>query len=282
MDGVIQIEKSKIFGKLDVIEDQNRVAELIKPMYKPRVAKVAPQLNSHIITDLEHVLSLGHANRLRSTFAVFSSFFASQRLLKLSSKLQLALLAFVIIPAVVYSGLNLSSRSNTITPRVAGASDTKANLSLQTNDITTINKAFEKVISTYHPTYNPNELLEVREHLLARYLQDWNSPLAEFADIIAQQPHWKLILAISFAESSLGKKCADNNCSGIGVFPGHPLWRTYNTKGDWAVDLNRLLEKRYKNQTLKQMCGVYVQPCNPGWLKATTQILNELAEYKID
>jgi hypothetical protein len=29
------------------------------------------------------------------------------------------------------------------------------------------------------------------------------------------------------------------------------------------------------------MCGVYVQPCNPNWLKATHQILDELDEAGI-
>lgn len=142
--------------------------------------------------------------------------------------------------------------------------------------------AFNETLSRYQPALLTESSLEARAHLLRRYLNSWNSPLAQYADIIAAQSHWKMILAISFAESGLGKRCADNNCSGIGVAPGHPKWQTYATKGDWVKSMNRLLEKRYKNQTLQQMCGVYVQPCNPGWMAATTQILNELKVWSIN
>ncbi len=126
------------------------------------------------------------------------------------------------------------------------------------------------------------DIIAQRRGALANYLTEKKSPLAEAAETIAQQPHWQLILAIAFAESTLGKNCADNNCSNIGVGPGHPSWRKYSSYQAWVVDFNRLLDKKYKDQTLRQMCGVYVKPCNPNWLLATQQVLTELKDRGIE
>lgn len=121
-----------------------------------------------------------------------------------------------------------------------------------------------------------------RAEKIQKYLQNKDSPLAEAARTIAEQPHWRLILAITFAESSWGKNCVNNNCSNIGVKPGHELWHTYKTYDDWVADFNQLLERRYKDWTLDQMCGVYVKPCNQNWLLATTQALDELKQAGIE
>jgi hypothetical protein len=66
------------------------------------------------------------------------------------------------------------------------------------------------------------------------------------------------------------------------VEPGHPLWRSYKTKADWAKDLDKLLERRYKNWTLEKMNGVYNQPGSENWLLASKQILEELQEREIE
>lgn len=121
-----------------------------------------------------------------------------------------------------------------------------------------------------------------RAEKIKNYLNEKKSPFAEYASIIARQPHWQLILAIGFAESSWGKNCVDNNCSNIGVKPGHELWRDYENYGEWIKDFNKLLERRYKDWTLKEMCGVYVKPCNKNWMSATTQVLGELKESNIN
>ncbi len=125
-------------------------------------------------------------------------------------------------------------------------------------------------------------LYDTRAEKIKKYLNGKKSPFAEYSNLIARQPHWQLILAISFAESSWGKNCVDNNCSNIGVKPGHELWRDYENYGEWIVDFNKLLERRYKDWTLDDMCGVYVKPCNKNWMSATTQVLGELKENGIN
>lgn len=126
------------------------------------------------------------------------------------------------------------------------------------------------------------ERMALRKEKLRAYLTAKKTPFVEASDIIAEQKHWKLILAISFAESTFGRNCVDNNCSNIGVKPGHPYWHKYATLGDWVKDFNRLLERRYSNWTLEQMNGVYVQPKNPNWMAATRQVLEELQELGIE
>ncbi len=132
------------------------------------------------------------------------------------------------------------------------------------------------------PQLKEAERLAVRKQKLREYLSDKNSPFVEISDTIAELPHWKMVLAISNSESTLGKRCHSNNCSGIGVAPGHPSWREYASTRDWAKDLNRLLEKRYKDWTLEEMNGVYNQPGSKNWVRAARQVLEELQERGIE
>lgn len=126
------------------------------------------------------------------------------------------------------------------------------------------------------------ERLAARKEKLRAYLEEKHSPFVDIVDTIAELKHWKMVLAISNSESTLGKRCYGNNCSGIGVEPGHPLWRTYASTAEWAKDLNRLIEKRYKDWTLEKMNGVYNQPGSRNWLLASKQILAELQERGIE
>lgn len=104
---------------------------------------------------------------------------------------------------------------------------------------------------------------------LEDYLEKHNSPLAQYAEEIVQQPQWQRALAISWVESNFGRRCADNNCSGIGVAPGHKSWRKYATKLDWFKDMCKLLETpRYKEKytTFEKMRGIYVYPGSDNWV----------------
>ncbi len=132
------------------------------------------------------------------------------------------------------------------------------------------------------PEAKQAEILAARKEKLKQYLEEKKSPLAGITNTLAELKHWEMVLAISNSESSLGKRCYNNNCSGIGVEPGHPLWRDYASKSDWAKDLDRLLEKRYKDWTLEKMNGVYNQPGSKNWLLASKQILEDLQERNIE
>ncbi|MEK7618108.1 MAG: hypothetical protein AAB410_03095 [Patescibacteria group bacterium] len=132
------------------------------------------------------------------------------------------------------------------------------------------------------PEMKEADRLAERKIKLKEYLRYRKSPFVEIVDTIAELKHWKLVLAVSNSESSLGKRCYNNNCSGIGVEPGHALWRDYKSKSDWAKDLDRLLEKRYKDWTLEEMNGIYNKPGSQNWLMASKQVLEELQERGIE
>lgn len=132
------------------------------------------------------------------------------------------------------------------------------------------------------PEAKQAEILAERKEKLKIFLTEKKSPFVSIVDTIAELKHWKLVLAISNSESTLGKRCYTNNCSGIGVEPGHPLWREYKSTADWAKDLDRLLEKRYKDWTLEEMNGVYNQPGSENWIFAATQIIEALKERGIE
>ncbi|HEX3100014.1 MAG TPA: hypothetical protein VHQ41_03515 [Patescibacteria group bacterium] len=110
------------------------------------------------------------------------------------------------------------------------------------------------------------------------YLDSKGSPLAQYADEIVKQPQWQRALAISYVESNYGKRCADNNCSGIGGAPSMKSWRRYPTKLDWFKDLSALLEKptyKQKFTSCNTMNGVY----NAGsrtWVNGCNKASNEL------
>lgn len=131
-------------------------------------------------------------------------------------------------------------------------------------------------LAQYHARTDINTILAPK---VKAYLESKGSPLAVYADEIVKQPQWQRALAISYVESNFGKRCADNNCSGIGVHPSHPSWRRYPTKLDWFKDMTAILEKpiykeRYTN--CKAMMGVYVVPGSPRWLNGCNQVSNEL------
>lgn len=120
---------------------------------------------------------------------------------------------------------------------------------------------------------------------LEAYLIKNKSPLAIYSKEIIELPQWQRALAISKVESNMGIRCADNNCSGIGVHPKHPSWRRYPTKLDWFKDMTALLEKpiykeRYK--TCATMRGVYVVPGSNVWVNGCNKVSNELITLTAD
>ena len=225
-------------------------------------------------------------------------FFAANFISAFYSRKKIPLLLITFALLLAFSGgmwvaLNTaSSRADTAAPEVLGTftDQPSGSISLPDAQLPAQNSVSNDILfntpieylKNYLAAVNEPDIISHRKDLLTSYLQGKNSPFAAEAETIAQQPHWQLILAIAFAESTLGKNCNDNNCSNIGVKPGHPSWRRYASYKDWVIDFNRLLDKRYNDWTLEQMCGVYVKPCNPNWLAATKQILGELKDQGIE
>ncbi|GAC1412856.1 MAG: hypothetical protein NVSMB66_3200 [Candidatus Doudnabacteria bacterium] len=120
--------------------------------------------------------------------------------------------------------------------------------------------------------------LEKQSKMLREYLEKKGSPLAEYTDVLLAQKDWKTILAISNAESTLGKHCYYNNCSGIyGRYDqGYAGLKRYQTKADWIVDLQTLLSKRYSGWSLDKMNGIYVYPRSTSWIRATKAVYTQL------
>lgn len=134
----------------------------------------------------------------------------------------------------------------------------------------------------HEPT--PEELANIkRKEELKKFFQGWKSPFAKddaTLDAFLSSKNMKLMIAISFVESSMGKKCYANNCSGIGGTP--PNLRKYKSYADWIRDFDSLLERRYKGLPIEKFMGLYVQPGSPNWLAGVKQILGELERKGIE
>lgn len=121
-----------------------------------------------------------------------------------------------------------------------------------------------------------------RKAKLKKYLESKNSPFAkddEALDAFANSKNMKMMVAISFVESTYGKNCYYYNCSGIGGTP--PTLRKYNNYSEWIKDFDQLLEKRYKDVPPEKFIGLYVQPGSPNWIFGVKQVIREFNEQGI-
>jgi hypothetical protein len=168
-----------------------------------------------------------------------------------------------------------------IYPEFAAAAYTAQNKSDKALVFEISSKSTQKLLSydelaQYHAKTDVNVYLAPK---VKSYLESKGSPLAVYADEIVKQPQWQRALAISYVESNFGKRCADNNCSGIGVAPSHPSWRRYPTKLEWFKDMSALLEKpiyKQKYTNCNAMKGVYVVPGSATWVNGCNKVSNEL------
>ena len=126
------------------------------------------------------------------------------------------------------------------------------------------------------------EVLAMRKEKIKIYLESKSSPFSkddEAIEALAVSRNMKLMLAISFVESTFGQHCYYYNCSGIGGTP--PNLRKYSSYAEWIKDFDQLLENRYKDLPPEEFIGLYVQPGSPNWLYGVKQVLRELDEQEI-
>jgi hypothetical protein len=124
--------------------------------------------------------------------------------------------------------------------------------------------------------------LTARKAKLKAYLISKHSPFADddkALDAFVSSKNMKLMLAISFVESTFGRSCYYYNCSGIGGTP--PNLRKYNSYAEWIADFDQLLEQRYKGVPPEKFIGLYVQPGSPNWIYGVNQVLKEFKEQEI-
>ena len=115
---------------------------------------------------------------------------------------------------------------------------------------------------------------------LQEYLKKKNPLLVNYADVLARQYHYRLVLGISFAESNFCKhQIRANNCWGIGGT--NP--EKYPTLADGIVRANDLIQK-YHDRGLtnpKLMRNRWVGWQNDSWIRAVNQITTELESQGI-
>lgn len=131
------------------------------------------------------------------------------------------------------------------------------------------------------PDTNAEQIAE-RKTKLKTYLENKHSPFAKdeaTLDAFVASQNMKMMVAISFVESTFGQHCYYYNCSGIGGTP--PTLRKYNGYAEWVQDFDQLLEKRYKDVPPEKFIGFYVQPGSPNWIYGVKQVLRELQEQNI-
>lgn len=127
------------------------------------------------------------------------------------------------------------------------------------------------------------ERLAIRKQRLKTYLAEKNSPFAQDEEAIeafASSKNMKMMVAISFVESTFGKHCYYYNCSGIGGTP--PTLRKYNSYAEWIRDFDDLLERRYKDIPPEKFIGLYVQPGSPNWIYGVNQVIDEFDIHQIE
>jgi hypothetical protein len=128
----------------------------------------------------------------------------------------------------------------------------------------------------------PVDQLAIRKDKLRAYLTAKKSPFVNdeaTLDAFVQSRNMKMMVAISFVESTFGKNCYYFNCSGIGGTP--PKLRKYNSYAEWIKDFDDLLERRYKDIPPEDFIGLYVQPGSPNWIYGVKQVLREFEEQGI-
>lgn len=111
---------------------------------------------------------------------------------------------------------------------------------------------------------------------IKQYLEEKKSPLAEYAEALAGQKHWRLIVAISHIESGWCKKSAAHNCWGI---KGKSGYRRYAGFEEAITDANQVIEKqqgRGRWLTVDDMNGSYNQPGSANWAKVVKGTIREL------
>lgn len=122
---------------------------------------------------------------------------------------------------------------------------------------------------------------ELLSQKVKEYLQEKNSPLAEYAFVLVTVRNWKKIVALSNAESSMCRKYPTQlaNCWGVG---GSKMWDMGDNLAQGIIGMNHFLnaypkgKTKYSQMSFKQMNGLYKQPAADHWVYNNESIYNDL------
>lgn len=124
------------------------------------------------------------------------------------------------------------------------------------------------------------KLKDKNAEILSAYLTSKQSPLATKAHYLLNQRDWKLIIAISQAESQMCKRQLGNNCWGIGggnhrKYPNLELAIT-----DAQIVIGKYVDSGA--DTAKEILPRYVGWNNPNWVLAVNQVLYQLEQLPLE
>jgi len=179
-----------------------------------------------------------------------------------------------------------ANQSSTTDAALASAQPTMSNLDFAVTEQPKTLELNQYVLTRPDQVYVPSEdanlpdPLKERQEFLKQYLGAKHSPLADHVEALSEQSQWKLIIAISRAESSFCKHEVTNNCWGIG---GAWNMKNYKNYDEAVADVNRILEQHYISaglDTPKEIVKKYVGHQSDTWQAAVEQELQNLASVK--
>jgi len=118
------------------------------------------------------------------------------------------------------------------------------------------------------------------------YLEQRNSPLAEYAHVLVTLRNWKKITALANAESTLCRRYPTHlaNCWGVG---GADLWDMGDNLGEGVVSMNHFLNNyprrsvvKYSQMSFEHMNGFYKQPAAQHWVDNNYAVYDDLVEIE--
>ncbi|MBI4049387.1 MAG: hypothetical protein HY395_01025 [Candidatus Doudnabacteria bacterium] len=117
---------------------------------------------------------------------------------------------------------------------------------------------------------------------LEKYLNAYNSPLADVASTLVNLKNWKKVVALAAAESSFCRKypVGTANCWGVG---GSELWNFGTNLHEGVIAMDKFLEThpkrsnvKYSKMSFENMNGLYKQPAAEHWLANNEAVYKDL------
>ncbi len=244
---------------------------MLKAKHKRKLKK-----GTKIVTGLIEATGIPHG------YSMSIAWFAERAVIASLALIVLSFASGVLFVLRLSEPIGDSSFYNGVTQKAVLAEDGVKVFSQQVIDIAS--PAFAKFVKENREEVAPDtDQLAVRKEKLKAYLESKGSPFAEddkAIEAFAKSKNMKMMVAISFVESTYGKHCYYYNCSGIGGTP--PNLRKYNSYAEWIKDFDDLLERRYKDVPPEEFIGLYVQPGSPNWIYGVNKVIAEFNEQGIE